>query len=67
MKTTVVLTALAVTGAAAEYRNELDFSFPSGPEVRKTPEPYTYMSSEDLPKSVDYRRFTRPLTLKSLT
>ena len=55
MKTTAVLTALLVTGAAAEYRNELDFSFPSGPEVRKTAEPHTYMKGDDIPDSVDYR------------
>ena len=55
MKTTAVLTTLLVTGAAAEYRNELDFSFPSGPEVRKTAEPHTYMKGDDIPDSVDYR------------
>ena len=54
MLSAVILSALAFTGAAS-IKNELDYSFPSGPEVSVTPAPHTYLKPEDLPASLDYR------------
>ena len=52
MFTTAIISTLALT--ASTYRNELDYSFPAGEEV-KTPQPHTYIKAEDLPASLDYR------------
>lgn len=52
MFTTAIISTLAVTATA--YRNELDYSFPAGEEIR-TPQPHTYIKASDLPVSLDYR------------
>ena len=52
MFTTAIISTLAFTATA--YQNELDYSFPSGEEV-KTPRPHTYLKPEDIPASLDYR------------